>query len=219
MLHSLIKKCSFLPPEYKTLVFDVIQRNSYFAHSENILLAMMEDSRPYVRELALRRVLKARRSGPDRTIRRFDLSPLNFEADEYCNLVNWESPMEPPATIGLSEEEIMTFIKSKAEFEALKLPCHTQAVERGIKLVTEASVAVCGEVARDGFIRTRQKSRQDMPTYESKKEFFKTVVFSIFSIGYLLVQIKIGSDFPYIELQKKCSIVHCSTAQWGLWRQ
>lgn len=174
-LHSMIKKCSFLPQEYKTLVYDVIQRNSYFAHSENILLAMLEDSRPYVRELALRRVLKARSSGPDRTIRRFDLSPLNFEADEYYNLVSWESPMEPAATICLSEEEIMTFIKSKAEFEALKLPCHTQAVERGIKLVTEASVAVCGEVARDGFIRTRQKSRQNLPTYENKQEFFKTV--------------------------------------------
>uniref|UniRef100_A0A8D9FIZ4 Uncharacterized protein n=1 Tax=Cacopsylla melanoneura TaxID=428564 RepID=A0A8D9FIZ4_9HEMI len=112
--------------------------------------------------------------------------------------------------VRLSEEEIMTFIESKAEFEALKLPYHTQAVERGIKLVTEASVAVCGEVARDGFICTRQncqKSRQNVPTYESKKEFFKTArqQQSLLwqSTGHLLVQIKIGSYFPYI-LQKKC---------------
>jgi len=34
-------------------------------------------------------------------------------------------------------------------------PCHTQAVERAVKLVTDASTAVCGESARDGFIRAR----------------------------------------------------------------
>jgi len=31
-------------------------------------------------------------------------------------------------------------------------PCHTQSVERSVKLVTDASIAVCGESARDGFI-------------------------------------------------------------------
>ncbi|KAF2903508.1 hypothetical protein ILUMI_02675 [Ignelater luminosus] len=36
-------------------------------------------------------------------------------------------------------------------------PCHTQAVERCIKLVTEASQAVCGDDVRDGFIGVRLK--------------------------------------------------------------
>lgn len=100
--------------------------------------------------------------------------PLNFDAEEYFNLISWEMPTEPAATMHLSDEEIMNKIKSNAEFEALKLPCHTQAVERHIKLVTEASQHTCGEVARDGFIRARQKSRESIPKYETKKEFFNS---------------------------------------------
>ena len=40
-----------------------------------------------------------------------------------------------------------------------KIPCHTPAVERGVKLVTEA---VCGEIALNELIRNRIKSRQQM---------------------------------------------------------
>ncbi|KAK4875539.1 hypothetical protein RN001_011961 [Aquatica leii] len=39
--------------------------------------------------------------------------------------------------------------KVPEEIEILKFPCHTQAVERCIKLVTEASSLVCGAEARD----------------------------------------------------------------------
>ena len=36
-----------------------------------------------------------------------------------------------------------------------RIPCHTQAVERGVRLVTEASQSVCSEKARIGFIKNR----------------------------------------------------------------
>src|SRR6218665_2554631 len=48
-----------------------------------------------------------------------------------------------------------------------KFPCHTHAVERHVKLVTEAATAVCGQNSRDGFNRARMASRQLMPTFES----------------------------------------------------
>ena len=38
----------------------VLQRNGYFAHPKNLLLAMISDERQYIRELGLRRILKAR---------------------------------------------------------------------------------------------------------------------------------------------------------------
>ena len=52
-----------------------------------------------------------------------------------------------------------------------KIPCHTQAVERLVKLVTEASKAVCGRKSRDGFISARIASRQLMAKFESKRDF------------------------------------------------
>ena len=55
-----------------------------------------------------------------------------------------------------------------------KYPCHTQAVERVIKLVTEAAAAVSGQERRDGYIRATLKSRIIMPVFETKKNFVLT---------------------------------------------
>jgi hypothetical protein len=52
-----------------------------------------------------------------------------------------------------------------------KYPCHTQAVERCVKLVTEASSAVCGAKSRDGFIRVRLESREKMPYFNTKADY------------------------------------------------
>jgi len=48
-------------------------------------------------------------------------------------------------------------------------PCHTQAVKRAVKLVTNASSVVSGESARDRFIRARIESRAIMPSFNTKK--------------------------------------------------
>ena len=52
-----------------------------------------------------------------------------------------------------------------------KLPCHTQSVERIVKIVTEVSVRVADEIRRDGYIRAILKSRSEMPKFVQKKDF------------------------------------------------
>ena len=47
-----------------------------------------------------------------------------------------------------------------------KYPNHTQSIEHSIKLVTDASKAVYGFDARDGFIGARMQSRRMMPQYD-----------------------------------------------------
>lgn len=53
--------------------------------------------------------------------------------------------------------------------------CHLQAVERHIKLLTKASATVCGQEARDGFIRTKIESRDKLPKFDTKQQFFNSV--------------------------------------------
>ena len=53
----------------------------------------------------------------------------------------------------------------------LEHPCHNQAVERHIKLVTEASAAVTGFEKRDGLIRQKIRSRRLMKAFNTKKQF------------------------------------------------
>ncbi|KAF2899676.1 hypothetical protein ILUMI_06499 [Ignelater luminosus] len=69
----------------------------------------------------------------------------------------------------LSQEKIEDMFKEDMDIPTY--PCHTQATERCVKLVTEASAMVCGKEQRDGFIRTRIESRQPMKAFNTKKEF------------------------------------------------
>ena len=54
-------------------------------------------------------------------------------------------------------------------WDVIKYPSHTHAVERSVKLVTEASGKTVGPQNRDGFIKTTLESRKHMPKFESKK--------------------------------------------------
>lgn len=108
-------------------------------------------------------------------LRTFKVPALNFDAKDYTDLITWQDCKitEPPLTSNLSDETLKEIVKSGlTTCQNIKdFPCHTQAVERVIKLVTEASSAVCGENKRDGFIRARLLSRQQMPNFETKKQF------------------------------------------------
>ena len=49
-----------------------------------------------------------------------------------------------------------------------KFCSHTQSTERCVKLVTEAAAKVCGQEARDGYIRARVRHREAMSTFDNK---------------------------------------------------
>lgn len=173
-LYHMIKSSRYLPSEIKKIVDPVIQRNGYFAHPENVLVAMLADDRKHIRELSLRRILKCRSQNRDEIVREFKVPPINFDAQEYFDLVDWQSVelTEPPIIKNVSDDKLSEMILHiPDEIDILKFPCHTQAVERHIKLVTEASSLVCGTTSRDGLIRARISSRQKMPKVETKKHF------------------------------------------------
>ena len=79
----MLVKSRYLSPKHKRIVDPVIHRNAYFAHPENMLLAIMT-------ELGLRRVMKARAAHHSGKIRRFKVpAKLNFDAVEYFDMINW----------------------------------------------------------------------------------------------------------------------------------
>ena len=72
-----------------------------------------------------------------------------------------------------SDDEIRGFILTLLAL--LQYPCHTQAVERGIKVESEGALAVIGEEARDGLIRQKLLSRMDSGQCHTKASFFKAL--------------------------------------------
>ena len=102
-----------------------------------------------------------------------------MDANEYFELINWQDTeiTEPPLTANVPEADIRSFVKSDGQstIEFERFPCHTQAVERCVKIVTEASLAVSGKVSHDGFIRSRLEGRLLMPVFNTKSDYRVTL--------------------------------------------
>ena len=137
---------------------------------------MIHDNNQSTRELGWRKVLKAREFGKNKLIRSFKTPEINFQATCYHQSINWQNNItEPHFLDNIESSDIRTYIDTrnfpnlnKSTFE---IPCHSQAVERHIKIVTEASSRVCGHDRRDGMVRSIIKSRGNMKKFETKCQF------------------------------------------------
>lgn len=165
----------YLSEDLTKIINTVIERNAYFAHPESLMLSMIIDERKHIRELGFRRILKARQSVETNEIRVFKPPKINFEAKDYTEIIDWQSCIltPPPLLQNVTDEEIKLIVSQDSTqiLDFKKYPCHTQAVERCVKLVSEASSKVCGHIARDGFIRSTLVSRTNMPEFSSKVQF------------------------------------------------
>ena len=171
---KLIHYSRYLPVDLGKIVDAVIQRNAFFAHQENLLLAMMTDEMPHVRKLAFKRVLAAR-SQNSTAVRTFRVPELNFLAESYYEMINWftSDRYEPPLARCIAQDQLKIFANNKDVAPMLtfpELPNHTHAVEKFVRLVTEACGSVC-EDQRDGFIRSRIESRSIMHQYNKKSDY------------------------------------------------
>ncbi|GBL96056.1 hypothetical protein AVEN_14736-1 [Araneus ventricosus] len=80
----------YLPEDLRNLVYPVIKRNGFFAHPEHLMLALPQDNTKLIRELGLRRILKARQlDEKTTTIRTFMTPKLNFKAQDCSEIINW----------------------------------------------------------------------------------------------------------------------------------
>ena len=90
-------------------------------------------------------------------------------------MIDWQTTntTEPPLIFEVFDTVIMDWVKSNESqiVEFQRFPCHTQTVELWVKLVTQASAAVCGQTSRDGFIRSRLESRRIMPAFDTKAQY------------------------------------------------
>ena len=134
---------------------------------------MIADPRASVRKSAVEYITSSRGQVCE-GVRIFAVPKINLDANDYTNLADLcNGPcLEPPLTRQYSTSELAAFVTDPEPYVRMnKYPCHTQAVERSIKLVTEAAAAVSGPESREGFIRTTLKSRSIMPVFETKKDF------------------------------------------------
>ena len=104
-------------------------------------------------------------------MREYSLPNVDFAATQLSHLLeSGASPItEPPITANLTDAEIENIRSEPLAVGAY--PVHTVAVERGVKVVTEAAGLVVGEEQRHGYICSRLKHRRELPAFENKASF------------------------------------------------
>merc|ERR1712179_550911 len=190
---------------------EALQRNAFFAHSDQLLLAMCADSDELIRRKAVKLIRNLRdqileeeeentendsecevdndliQYTDDDTdkeeneeylgfqleerIRDVHVPALRWQAKSYHTMIDWTDSLEsePPYIAHFSDQDVVNILD-----RPLQVPRwinNTQAVERGIKAVTEACTAVTGHLERDGYIKQRMHSRKLMPKFNTKRDF------------------------------------------------
>ena len=108
-------------------------------------------------------------SQPSQSIRRFTIPEINMKAKAYHKLVDMNLAFtEPPAIRHKSLAEIQDILNNPMK---IFHPCHNQAVERHVKIVSEAAAAVATFARRDGHIGQKIKSRKLMSRLSTKSDF------------------------------------------------
>lgn len=104
----------------------------------------------------------------------FQLPAINFSATSYFDMIDWEktSYISPPVINNIGNAELIEKIcssKKYNEWNFCNYLCHTVAVERLVKLVTEVAEKVCG--AENSLIQTTLLSRKNLQRYDTKKQY------------------------------------------------
>ena len=204
-----------LNPAEKSVAKKALQRNAFFAHSDQLLLAMCADPDELIRRKAVKLIRNLRDQVQeevqgeeedntendsecevdndliqytdddtdeeeneeyfgfqlDESIREVHVPALKWQAKSYHTMIDWKDSLEsePPYIAQLSDHDVVNILD-----RPLQVPRwvnNTQAVERGIKAVTEACTAVTGHLERDGYIKQRMHSRKLMPKFNTKRDF------------------------------------------------
>ena len=97
----------------------------------------------------------------------------NFKAVHWTDLIDLSvnGVCEPSLTLDFSDDELQNSLLTGEKINLPDFPSHSQGVERGVKLVTEASQSVYGFKARHQHILAKVLCQQLRPAFSSKELF------------------------------------------------
>lgn len=168
---------SFLNQREFKLFKESISRNGYMAHPEIIHLAALYDKDLKVRKKVVNRIILDRgiRLKPDSIMRSYQLSPINFEAQSYFTLVDYNLVSdksyftEPPLTFDFSIEQLEKCANGE-DLILPDIPCHSQANERAVGQTTIAVEKYETYEKRHANLLQKQEHRAMLPSKATKKD-------------------------------------------------
>ena len=166
------------PEEVQNIVKPVVQRNAYFADPALLLCSMLESEDNTLRHKAVSIIqqIKSKPQTPPRAhvlkgIRKHVNPTLQWGSRNWWEIIELEKARidEPRILERITNDELENMLQTPACFP--KYPCHSQSVERAVKLVSTAAKKVYVEERRHSFILAVCQSRKDRKPFETKKQY------------------------------------------------
>jgi len=140
-----------------------LQRNSFLAHPELMLISMAGDENPSTR----RRAADLIRKVMDKPRRKYVLPKLR-QSEEYENMIDFEASTYGVPSL-LVDWDLSSFQKIRFE----DIPSHTQGVERMVQETAKAASSSCTTASLDRILRSREEIRSKMPLSMTKKDWLE----------------------------------------------
>ena len=155
------------------VVKDNVLANSYWFHSENLLISLLASEAYEDRDFAVSKILQIRDGedfGDDSLRVRVNPEVINFDAEDLKEVIPPDAfTHEPPLTLYMSSEELVKY--RDVPMVLKKWPNHTQATERAVKKTSKASMMASTEKKTEGLILTNEVANKLVSKVNSKKDF------------------------------------------------
>lgn len=161
------------------IVMPTVKRSAWYAHSENIIQTLLCSEEQKERIEGVNKILEIKgeeepeEQQGDSSVRLRKTPNINFESSNLLDLIDWEVKYEPPPTCQLTTSEVKKLIDFPMEVP--DWPCHTQSIERVVKMVTESSAKYFTHEKRDGGIRVQVFSRRLMAKNRTKQDLLNLI--------------------------------------------
>ena len=161
LLAIITRVATYCTKEEVALLKPYIQYNDYFAQHEVVLASLLASEEKEEREVALQAVKKLRKKeekSKRKPLRKVKNPEIHLAATKLSELVDLEkATSSPPILFKHTKEELEQFLE--VPYREPGLPCTTTAVERGVRLTTEAATVVSGAWGQDMLTFNRQAAR------------------------------------------------------------
>ena len=163
----------YLNGEDLQVVQKSVAHNAYMAHPENVVLGMLGDENPVIREEAVQLIRRMRDRRGAWPVRRFRKPEIKLEAGHYTELVNVHAAaaaadVEPPYCGLVSDTDLEQCLETPL---VTGIPCSTQSTERAVRCTTESAARVSGARWQDGCSLNKGAFRRRCPSQVTSLSF------------------------------------------------
>ncbi|XP_047127194.1 uncharacterized protein LOC124808186 [Hydra vulgaris] len=178
LIFQFIQRILRLDTEVQNITLPIIYRNSFCLQPENFIAALLYSEEQVYRTIAVVKILETKKTlikDPKNGLK--DGIRVNAIPIIDCRCKNWSKLInlydidcfEPPCVEDISNEELLNMIPNQGK--APNFPCHSQTVERAVKMTSDASGKFINLKKRNAYILAKCQSQKKRKYFRTKKDY------------------------------------------------